>query len=436
MDSLQHQAKASIATTIVLKLRHIAPNWPGIAIRVLTILGKFALVAYFTRYLTLYDLGVYSVFAATVTLSLYLVSIEFYTYSTREILKSDNPSERTNFLQNQIVLHIFLYFAASPLLAMVFVFDLLPGQFAGLFVVILFCSHLTLETQRLLIVMSRPLAAYLVLAVMHGFWTYPAILFSLLIPQLRNLTFFLVIWSISGLIAVTTSIIFLWKSGILKIVPKAPDLTWIKRGIKVSAIFLVSALAYRFIELSDRYFLQYYWSETEVGIFSFYSSIANVLTDFIMTGVVAATYPLMVTSFQRNEFDNYQKHRRTLNHQVFKATVVLTPLFLGGIYVLLWFINRPELNSNIAVYFVLLATAIVVSVSLGVHYELFSQKLDKHILVSVLLGMLTKFVLNMLWIPQFGILGAAWATLLAFASVGICKFLFAAKSSRKSQSSL
>lgn len=61
----------------------------NIAIRGSTLASKFLLIFFLARFLEPSELGVYGLFAATIGYSLYLLGFDFYTYTTRELLKCD-----------------------------------------------------------------------------------------------------------------------------------------------------------------------------------------------------------------------------------------------------------------------------------------------------------------------------------------------------------
>ena len=60
----------------------------NVFLRGMTLVSKFSLIFVLAKYLDAAELGLYGLVVATVTYSLYLVGLDFYSYSNREIIKS------------------------------------------------------------------------------------------------------------------------------------------------------------------------------------------------------------------------------------------------------------------------------------------------------------------------------------------------------------
>lgn len=69
------------------------------------------------------------------------------------------------------------------------------------------------------------------------------------------------------------------------------DWQWIRRGVKVSLLFFVGTIAFKLIDFADRYFIDYYHTKTDVGIYTFYSSMANLVEIIVHTAVVIVFLP-------------------------------------------------------------------------------------------------------------------------------------------------
>lgn len=83
----------------------------NILLRALTLSSKFLLVFYLAKFLEPAQLGLYGLFAATIGYALYILGLEFYTFSTREFIKTPS-SEWGNYLKSQtyLTLTIYLFF--------------------------------------------------------------------------------------------------------------------------------------------------------------------------------------------------------------------------------------------------------------------------------------------------------------------------------------
>src|SRR5690554_5042629 len=120
----------------------------NIFLRGLTLGCKFLLVVFLAKLLTLEELALYGLLVATVAYAIYPLGFEFYTYSARELIGTDN-SERGEYFKSQAVLHIISYLVFLPLFALIFYFDFLPHDYILLFYIILILEHLNQELFRI-----------------------------------------------------------------------------------------------------------------------------------------------------------------------------------------------------------------------------------------------------------------------------------------------
>ena len=62
----------------------------NIGLRIATLASRFLFIFFLAKYLDSASFGYYGLFAAAVSYCLYFVGMDFYTYVTREILKTPN----------------------------------------------------------------------------------------------------------------------------------------------------------------------------------------------------------------------------------------------------------------------------------------------------------------------------------------------------------
>ena len=97
----------------------------NLSLRAISILAKFALLAYLGRYTTLADLGTYGLLVTCLGLGVQLLGMEFYIFNTREILGCDEP-ERVILFRDQLVFHSLTYIVVLPGLSILFFTNTLP----------------------------------------------------------------------------------------------------------------------------------------------------------------------------------------------------------------------------------------------------------------------------------------------------------------------
>ena len=80
----------------------------NIFLRGSTLLSRVILFLFIAKYLEPNQVGLFGLVLASIYLSVYAVGLEFYVYSTRELLRY-NKSNWGHFLKSQCVLHVILY---------------------------------------------------------------------------------------------------------------------------------------------------------------------------------------------------------------------------------------------------------------------------------------------------------------------------------------
>ena len=86
----------------------------NIALHGATLSTRFLFIFFLAKYLDPALVGYYGLFTATIGYSLYFVGLDFYTYVTREILKTQN-SQRGQLLKCQAALSGVLYILFLPI---------------------------------------------------------------------------------------------------------------------------------------------------------------------------------------------------------------------------------------------------------------------------------------------------------------------------------
>jgi len=194
---------------------------------------------------------------------------------------------------------------------------------------------------------------------------------------------------------------------------------WIRRGVFVAIPFMISAIAYRIIDLIDRYIIHFLLTDTAVGIYSFYSTIANVTPALIGAAVSTIFTPRIVRAYQRGDRIEYWRYYRTLINVTLAVVAVCTPVVFGFVTQLQRFIDRPEYTAELKTCAVLLLSTGVNAVAQLPGIALYARRDDVALLISVLIGAALNIGLNLAIIPRLGILGAAWATVLSFGAMGL-----------------
>lgn len=352
----------------------------NIGLRSATLGSRFLFIFLLAKYLDPASVGYYGIFTATVGYALYFVGLDFYTYVTREILKTPNE-HRGRRLKDQAALSGVLYLVLLPF-ALVFLHQSgWPGHLAWWFLPILLLEHFNQEVSRLLIALSEQITASLTLFVRQGSWAIAIVAWMTWDSSSRHLDAVMALWACAGVAAAALGI---WKVKQLKMGGwRAPtNWAWIKKGIAISAAFLVATLALRGVQTLDRYWLEALGGIELVGVYVLFLGVAGSSMIFLDAGVFAYTYPALIQHSHRQEHEAARAKVR----RMFFQTLALSAVF--GIvswmllpYLLNW-INKPAYTNALGLYPWLLMATIINAIGMSPHYALYARGRDKPIIYS------------------------------------------------------
>jgi len=392
----------------------------NLILRGLTLVSKFILIMFIARYLSPEELGIWGLMNITLSISLLLVGLDFYVFNTREILAVDK-TKYVVFIKDQVVFQLFAYLLFLPLLFGVFFAEIIPWQYAGWFYGLLILEHLSQESTRLHIVLSRPTKSSVILFLRSGAWVYVVIFLFYFEPDARQLPMAWSGWIVGAFASVLLSFYSLRKLPWRIALQTPVDWRWIKKGLKISLPLLCATISFVGILNMDRYFLKYYCGETYVGIYTFYFSIANLINVIIFTGLIMILYPKLVSSFQQKEYLKYRALMRKMTLGIIGSILILILLALLLINPVLNIIDKQIYAENINIFYLMLVNASLLVITYIPHYGLFVRKLDKSIIISNVCAMVVALGANFILVPKYGMTGAACSTMMAMATMLIMK---------------
>ena len=401
--------------------RFFASSILNLGLRSLSMLAKFLLVIYIGKYLSVEDLGEYGLFITTITIAIYFLGLDFYTYNTREILAKEKV-ERLPLIRDQFVFHLIVYSIVLPTLLTIFAFDIIKKEYIVFFYFILVFEHISQELYRLFTTLKRPLFANFLLFIRTGMWVYILILlWQMEVSKAPSLISVWYSWIIGSFLSVIIGILYLQKEYNFKTLTKEIDWIWIKTGLKVSMPFFIGTLAYKVIEFSDRYMIDFYMTKADVGIYTFFGSIANTINIIVFTLVIMIYYPLLVEQYQNNQMSKYKQTLKEFFLKTLTISLGVSIALLLLIQPVLEYIDKTELQQSISILWLLIISNVILNVSLVPHYNLYARKKDLQIRNATIAGALANILLNIIFIKSFGLQGAAISTILSFVIILILK---------------
>lgn len=399
----------------------------NLLIRGATLASRFILVIFIAKFLSAEELGIYSLFAASISYVLFFVGMDFYTFSSREIL-SVEKSNWFGIVKNQFTFYFSFYLLSFPLTYLLFYFGFLSQEYIVWFYLILVAEHLSQESMRLLVVLDQSFKANLSLFIRSGIWVYIAVVIMFFEVDLRQVSVILALWltgSLTSVLFVVPELIRLRRCavGVSRI-----DVGWMWKGVKIAVPLLVGTLALRSLYIVDRYSLSYFGDYTAVGIYSFYSSFANALLAFVDAVVVMQLYPKIVSAVKQSDAINLAVYKKKFIKSVALLSLILFISLPVGVYVLLKWMNKPEYFSYFAVLAILMAACIIYCFALLPHYELYARDEDKKIIFSSLWAAVVGAIAMPAGAYYYGLYGVAAGQLLAVVFLCFYKVILLRKS--------
>lgn len=386
-------------------------------------LAKFLLIIYIGKYLSVSELGEYGLFATTITIAIYFLGLDFYTYNTREILAKQHD-ERLKLIRDQFVFHLLVYVVILPLLLTVFAMGIIKTEFIVYFYLILIFEHLSQELYRLFTTLKKPVFANVLLFIRTGVWVYVLIMFWLLgVESLMNLIVVWYGWAIGSFLSIVLGIIYLNREYTFSSLSNNVDWGWIINGIHISIPFFIGTLAYKIIEFSDRYMIDYYMTKADVGIYTFFGGIANTVNIVVFTLVIMIYYPLLVEQYQNAQIDKFKQTLKIFSSKTLITSLGVSVILLLLVWPVLEYMDKVEFQNSITVFWLLIVANIILNISMISHYHLYALKKDLIIRNATILGALVNIPLNIFFIKCFGLQGAAIATMMSFTVIWILKLL-------------
>ncbi len=411
-------------------VRMLKTGLANISLRGLTLASKFLLLMFLARLLPPSDLGIYGLVVVTISVSLYLLGLDFYTYNTREILAGDRSGYALK-IRDQLVFHGATYAVVLPALLLVFVSGTLAWKYAGWFYILLVLEHLSQESYRLLITLSRSSVANLVLFLRAGIWVFAVAALGIFTPSVVSLNLVFGCW----LVGVTASLVLAgfvlrnlpWRSVLYKQI----NWPWIRRGVKISSRFFAASICLLGVQYADRYFLQHFHGAADVGIYTLFWQIANTIQIFVYTAIATVLFPKLVESFQKGDLAAYRLHMRRLVIGVAGSILLVGMGIIIIIRPVLTIVGKEVYRDHLQVGWILIAAIAILSLSYIPHLALYVRRRDRAIVTASGSALGAALVAHLILIPSLGPVGAAWGTLIAASILTGAKTAFAVKYRRE-----
>ena len=380
---------------------------------------KLAFTLFLGSIFTESEFGLYSLIISSIYISLILIGFDVYLDCNRKIIQKEEPKEQAFILNNQLASYIPFYFLFS--IVIFFIPErIIPKEFIFLFFSVSIIEHLNSEIFRLLLALRKTVIANLLFFIRNGLW--PLVILVLYYFNFQfNISILLSYWLYASILALIIGLIFLRKK--YKLDLSLIDKKTIIASYKYAFIFFIGTIAYKIVEFSDRYFIDYYLDKESVGVYSLYSQFGSVLNTIIFTIVISIGYPKLLKAIYSNNLKQIIKER---NMMLMEIVIISILTLLGGYLLLdnlLAIIDKPLYFKFDYLFYLVIISNIIFNLSYVYHFIMIGYQKDFNITILTLIGAAINIILNIILIQKYGIIGAIFSKTFAFLFILISKYL-------------
>lgn len=370
----------------------------NLSLRAVTLVVKFAFILSLAVFLPPEQVGLYGLITVTVSYSIYFVGVEFYTFSTRDLVARPR-SEWSRLLSSQIVFFCLMYVVVLPTFSIVFFLGALPWSVMTAFIVLVVLEHLSTELMRLLVAIEKPLLATVVIFIKQALWAVCFTFLMWLSPDLRNISDLLLFWIAGAFASIVIGIGPLlrleWKNALAYI-----DWRWIRTGTLIAIPLLISSVAVRTLFTLDRYAFEALNSLALLGAYSVYMGVASAMLSFMESGVFVFHYPKMMKAYKEDKLAEFeQAYRKLAKQSVVWLGALMTGAAVAGAIVFP-LVEEPIYGENLPLFFAIIVAMAVFIVGYIAQYGLYTTTRDKSIIASNLFGLAIAMVAFLILAPH------------------------------------
>ena len=380
------------------------------ALRITPVFLKFLVIILFAEVLSLADYGFFNLIVTSITIGIYLLGVDFYYFSNREIIT--HKSKAQSLIISSLIVYITIYIIFYIVSTFISPFDLAERGLLNTLILLIISEHFNQECYRILICLKKVYPANLIFFFRTSSWTI-IVGYLILFGELPDNPILSVLnyWLVSNFLAIVVTLLYAsFKIKFNKNLFFSIDYGFVVKGLKLSLWVFLGTILLKATEYSARYITEIILDSEETAIFTYYSTIAIAMNMYINSVVTSFEYPKLV---ERVKTDAFYKQL-----SLFKFNIKGHIAFSGALILLLgFFVTRQLSEEQYLSYYMLLPIMVIgislMNISLGDHFNLYANKKDKSIIsINIYSGLITILITTIL-IYYFGLIGGALSVLFS-----------------------
>ena len=395
----------------------LTASFVNVAIRVVTMAARFALVLYLGKRLSLANLGGFGLVSALVNLGIYFIGLELYIYTIRDLV--GRPRECWGaYVRDQCLVYGGMYVLAVAGGIGFVLYRRMTWEFIFIAPALLVLEHICQEVYRLLEASRQARPGLVFLFLRSGAWVFVYMLIAECFPAVRTLLWLCVAWVGGCLTSLGFAWFFLRDMGWGRVREQPVDWQRLRAGLRVSSLYFAGALALRAIPMVDRLLVDRTWGQAEVGVYTFFFNIANAIQDFVNAGVIIVCYPAFLTAVRQDRQEEADHWYRALRARIVGVATALVLLSVACVWLGRGFWAGKFPAYSLQLFMVLAVANGFQLFALIPYFRLYAFGHDVAVLLGSLAFMGMTLGLDWLLVPRFGARGAGLGFLAG--SVGLC----------------
>lgn len=395
----------------------------NLVLRVGGIGSKFLIFTLMSKYFNNDIFGDYSLITSLITILIFILGLDFYNFSIRDILTSNSEKLIRNKVFTTIIFYAIIYLLF--IVIAYFVFDKITylKPFKSLIIFLCITEHLSQEIYRLLVGFKKVLMANFLLFFRTAGWAIIIIYFLLSKIPITMLVIFK-LWLLANTLTIVYVLIYILIRNYSFLNKVNIDLLWIKKGLKICYLFFIATISLKTIEYANRFIVDYYLGKELAGIFIFYSNITTLITIYVNTVVISFELPELIKNTQTRKIKRLliQFKKSLLLHVIISAIIILLI-----IKPLLFWQNKTEFENYLPLLFFMLTAVSLMNYSLLYHFKLYIFHRDKSLFKIMIFSGIISLVLGFVFTKLLGIYGTAISFLISGVLIYYLRFIEAKK---------
>ncbi|MDR8393491.1 hypothetical protein NC796_20215 [Aliifodinibius sp. S!AR15-10] len=390
-------------------------------IRGTTLAAKFFFLIFLAKVYEERVLGLYSLAYSTILLVRFILGFEYYTYTGRIISKTNNKKRIGIVISDHFGFLFISTFIAAFIYLLVLFFPTVLDDYLIILLFIVIFEIWGNEIYRLLIYMDQQIRASVLMLVRSGLWMFVLIGIYIIFGKSYSLETIFNYWLVFALVSCAVGI---------PIINKITDGVSIKlltpmqyyNRIKKAFYLFVNTVSHRLILTIDKYMVTYFVGVEATGIYSFYVGVAASLNSMIDAGVTSIYYPRLISTYYSN-LKRFTRIRKKFKFRLLFLSIALIIAYGILIYPIIIFIDKSSYVHFLYVFYLLLISFGLLSISSLFHYDLYVPGHDFKIGMTSFIGTVFFLISGFVFPIYLGMFGVALSLFLSFITIGILKYL-------------